>query len=107
MFTNFVPPMAGSGLVWDTSTLIDDGTLRVSMAPQPQITTIVVSNGDLVFSGTNGVPRAPYFVLTATNVALPVGQWTRLATNAFGSNGEFLFSMPPDGGQRFYRLQLP
>src|SRR5262249_54330647 len=106
-FTNFVPPMAGSGLVWDTSTLTNDGTLRISVAPRPWIAAIAVSNGNLFFNGTNGVPRAPYFVLTATNVALPVEQWTRLATNAFSGNGEFQFSAPLEGARRFYLLQLP
>src|SRR5262249_1658101 len=45
-FTNFVPPMADSGLVWDTSTLTNDGTLRISVAPRPWIAAIAVSNGN-------------------------------------------------------------
>jgi hypothetical protein len=75
----------------------------------PRIVTASLSNGSLVFSGTNGVPGGTYHVLTSTDVALPVANWTRLATNSFGPNGEFNFTnqVNPLAPQSFYVLQLP
>jgi hypothetical protein len=75
----------------------------------PRIVATTLSNGSLVLSGTNGVPGATYYVLSSTNVALPMTNWTRVATNAFGSSGEFSFtnsvsSLVP---QSFYLLQVP
>jgi len=60
-------------------------------------------------SGTNGAASNPYYVLASTNVALPLSNWSRIATNSFDVNGHFAFtnSLIPAMPQRFYRLQLP
>jgi hypothetical protein len=103
------PPMPASGLAWSTGTLASDGTLRVSAAPRPVIAHVNVSGGQLVFSGTNGIPHAPYYLLTSTNVALPAVQWRRVATNQFDSAGGFSITnvINPAVPQTFYSLQIP
>jgi autotransporter-associated beta strand protein len=106
-FTNFVPPMPGSGLAWNTNTLTADGTLRVAIAPRPVVNSLAVIGGQLVASGTNGVWNANYYVLTTTNLALPLAQWTPLATNMFSASGAFSFTNSPAAPQQFYVLQLP
>jgi poly(beta-D-mannuronate) lyase len=63
--------------------------------------------GALAFSGTNGISGATYFLLTSTNLYLPVMNWTRVATNIASSNGHFTFmaqlnSLHPG---RFYRVE--
>ena len=75
----------------------------------PRILAKTLSNGSLVLSGTNGVPGATYYVLSSINVTLPVINWTRVATNTFGPNGEFNFtnSINPLVPQLFYVLQVP
>ena len=75
----------------------------------PRIVMATLSNGSLIFSGTNGIPGATYHVLSSTNVALPVANWTRVATNAFGPGGEFSFtnSINPVVPHSFYALQVP
>lgn len=106
-FNSLMPPTPGSGLAWNTSTLTTDGTLRVSMAPRPVITIFAMAGGELVLGVTNGIPNAQFHVLTATNIALPLSQWDRLATNVFSGAGSSVFSNTPSGEMRFYTIQLP
>ena len=60
-------------------------------------------------SGTNGPASGNYYVLTATNVALPLTNWSRIATNQFNASGNFNLTNPIDPAtlQKFYRLELP
>ena len=78
--------------------------------PPPAITGIRLSGTELVVSGTNGLASATYCVLTSTNLALPMSQWTNLATNILGTNGNFTFTIPnavkPGEPKRFFALHL-
>jgi hypothetical protein len=75
---------------------------------QPRIAGVTMNGPDLVLSGTNGVPGGTYYVLTSTNVARPLLNWTRVATNAFAGDGGFSFTNPAaaNAPQQFYLLQL-
>jgi hypothetical protein len=75
----------------------------------PRIVAATVSHGSLVFSGTNGLPGATYYVLSSTNVALPLINWSRVATNQFNAAGGFAFTnaINPAVPQTFYSLQTP
>jgi autotransporter-associated beta strand protein len=55
----------------------------------------VTSNGKLVMSGTNGPAGAQYRILTTTNVALPVANWTPVWTNVFGTSGGYGYTNTP------------
>jgi hypothetical protein len=63
----------------------------------------------LILSGSGGTSNATYRVLASTNLALPITNWTALATNVFDSSGSFIFTnaISPDIPQRFYVLQVP
>lgn len=109
-FASIVPVTPGPGLTWDTSRLLVDGTLKVAGgAPAPQIGSIAVSQGNVVISGTGGAAGGTYHVLTSTNVALPLTNWTPLATNVFSGNGAFAFTNAVNSGflQQFFLLRLP
>ena len=60
-------------------------------------------------SGSNGTPNTSYYVLTSTNVTLPLSNWSRIVTNQFDGSGNFIFSNAINPGilQYFFRLQLP
>jgi len=75
----------------------------------PRIVTATLSDGSLIFRGTNGVPGATYHVLSSTDVGVPLANWTRIATNSFGLNGEFSCTNNIDAlvPQSFYLLQVP
>jgi hypothetical protein len=99
-------PPGLTGMMWDTSHLAVDGTLRV--APQrPGIASITLAGTDLVFSGANGSPYATYYVLTSTNVAVPLSGWVPIATNTFNYDGTFNFTNPVSTTTRgqFFLLQ--
>ena len=68
---------------------------------------VKVSGMNVIFTGTNGVPNWTYYVLTSTNLALPLTYWTMMATNVFDSGGGFQFTNTHNALQQFYRLQLP
>jgi hypothetical protein len=64
----------------------------------------------LILSAANGQPGAPCYVLASTNLALPLSNWTRLATtNVFDPAGAFACTNAIESGlpQNFYRLQVP
>jgi autotransporter-associated beta strand protein len=103
------PPALTPGLYCDTSTLNVDGAIRIVSETTPVIGNISVSGGNLVMSGTGGVTNGTYYVLTSTNIATPLANWTRLLTNPFDVGGNFNFTnaIPPTAPQNFYLLQLP
>jgi hypothetical protein len=79
-----------------------------STAPiPPRIETFALNGPNFIFGGTLGLPGASCYVLTSTNVELPVAKWTRVATNQFGDDGSFLCTNAIGVPQMFYLLQLP
>jgi len=87
------------------------GVVKLVAAPTtpPIFGKAALSGTNLLLSGNNGVPLGNYYVLTATNLTLPLASWSRLATNQFDSNGNFSLSCAPNPNsmQAFYVLQVP
>jgi autotransporter-associated beta strand protein len=106
-FTNIIPLAPGPGLAWDRSALTTSGTLRVVASVYPLITNATISNGGMVIKGSGGTAFGPYRVLTSTNAALPLAQWTRTSTNFFDTSGRFTFTnlIAPGVPQLFVALQ--
>jgi hypothetical protein len=76
----------------------------------PQFVSIIAEGGtNFAVSGVGGTNRGTYFVLTSSNLLVPLGSWTRTATNQFGSQGQFSFTniAPTNTPQLFYILQMP
>ena len=102
--------VVGAGATW-TNNLAVDGTIEVlSVVPvtQPTITGVsFASPTDLVLAGTNGTPGMPFQVMSTTNVALPVAEWTMETSGLFGVDGRFSITntVTPDVPQKFYLLQ--
>ena len=74
----------------------------------PAINSVTLSGTDLIFSGANGPDNHTYYVLASTNVALPLAQWTSIATNTFSPTGTF--SVTNANGvipRRFFIIQVP
>lgn len=89
--------------------VLDQVALASGLAEQPPVIhNVVARNGQFIFSGTNGFAGDTYYVLSSTNLALPVSRWTRAATNTFGRTGSFSATngLPVNTPQLFYRLQL-
>jgi len=84
-------------------------TGEIVLLPRPAIGGLRATGSNLVFSGAGGATNGTYYVLTSTNVGLPLNLWTIVATNVFDGNGNFSFTNSPDPSQSqlFYLLQLP
>lgn len=87
--------------------------LVVAKPSPPSFENIQIANDGgggfgLVMTGTGGVTNGTYYVLASTNLALPLNQWTPVATNPFDGSGSFIFTSTPAASplQMFYRLQL-
>jgi T5SS/PEP-CTERM-associated repeat protein len=96
------------GLKWNTNQLGVDGTLRVVAAHSPPttITKVALTGNTLVISASGGIAYDPCYLLTSTNVADPLANWIRLATNRFDSDGKISLTNAIAVGepQRYFRL---
>jgi PKD repeat protein len=62
----------------------------VSVLPaQPQLLGLSVSGANLVATGSNGLSGQVYHLLASTNLALPLDQWTVVASNMPDTSGNF------------------
>jgi fibronectin type 3 domain-containing protein len=91
---------------------IDELTvIGTPVVPPPTVTfaNISAASGSFIVTGSGGTPNGDYYVLTSTNLALPLSNWTRIATNQFDAGGGFSSTntINTDDQQSFYRLQLP
>jgi rhamnogalacturonan endolyase len=125
--TNIVGPVVGSGVTNATyldttapagtnyyivasvnpngSTNSSPVSAIVTATAPPQIGSPRIVSGAFVMSGGGGTPGGLYYVLTSTNVSLPLAQWTPLFTNNFDASGNFTNTMNLDAPQRFYLIQ--
>jgi len=107
--------VAGTNLV----SLVVSGTAGTSTNILPVVVTapstppviggIKITGGSLILTGSNGTTGANYYVLAATNLALPVTNWSIVSTNQFGPGGNVNWTnqLNPAAPQWFYRLRLP
>jgi fibronectin-binding autotransporter adhesin len=109
-FAAINPATPGAGLIWDTSSLDGNGTLKIAAgAVSPTISGITVSGGNVVISGTNNTGSGgTYHVLASTNLALPIASWTVLTNGTFSGSGNFSTTNMLGGSrQEFYILEVP
>jgi autotransporter-associated beta strand protein len=108
-FSSLSAPTLDDGLEWNTARLAVDGRLWVVKTTPPAIGGATASGGSFRFNGAGGTPNWYYYVLTSTNLALPLNQWSRAATNQFDGAGNFGWtnSLETTVPQKFYLLQLP
>jgi hypothetical protein len=81
--------------------------LTINPVGPPSIGQLTLAGTTLEISGSNGLPNRPYFILSSTNLLLPLAQWTPVFTNVFDSSSNFdasfgIASNPNTPGQFFY-----
>jgi fibronectin-binding autotransporter adhesin len=68
----------------------------------------VLSGGNFILSGTNGPAGQTYRILSSTNVALPVINWTPVYTNVFAADGSYTYTNTPlTNKATFFKLVSP
>ncbi|HOX57257.1 MAG TPA: hypothetical protein P5205_11480 [Candidatus Paceibacterota bacterium] len=102
-------PALPAGLTW-TNRLAADGSIAVvaQEVPPQLLNPLVLGNGSFQFGFTNPA-GASFTVLTATNPALPLSNWTALGPPAEPSPGQYQFTdaQHTNDARRFYRLSKP
>jgi autotransporter-associated beta strand protein len=108
-FATINPATPGPGQTWDISALGTSGTIKVGFGSVPRFGGVSLTGTNLVMRGSNGIPSGTYYVLASANVALPLANWTSIATNAFDANGNFVFTNAVKASipKQFYLLKLP
>jgi len=108
-FAALSPATPGIGLGWNTNALYTNGTLAVITFVAPRFSNVGWTGTSLIMSGTGGSVNGYYYILATTNLALPLAQWTSIATNQFDASGNFNCTNSISAGtpQRFYLLQVP
>lgn len=101
-FTSITLP---AGYLWENRLLID-GTISVTGLCQVQFDPPQRQGTNLVLTGAGGPPGARYFLLTSTNITVPLANWTVIATNNFETNGRFSLIIPIDPAvhRRFFTI---
>jgi hypothetical protein len=98
-------PQGDQDFGWSGYTeIILQGTLTLPTMAPPK-----VSGGNLILTGTGGPPNAGYTFLTATNVTIPVANWTVSVTGTLDSSGAFSNAIPINVTHpaSFFRLRMP
>lgn len=89
---------------------IFNGTFVAAQLPAPSITKVGLSGGNIVIVGTNNAGSGgTYHLLTSTNVAIPLSNWTVLTSGSFDNSGNVhsTNAINPATSRSFYILQVP
>jgi hypothetical protein len=81
------------------------GTVQLKI---PTITSIGINGSALTITATNGTLNGTYYLLTSTNIALPLSQWTPVLTNVFDGSGNLNLTtnvVNSSNVQQFYILK--
>ena len=82
----------------------------LTVVPAPLFGSIMAAGGtNFILSGVGGTNSGIYYVLTSSNLLVPLDLWTRIATNQFDSVGGFNFTnaAQTNAPQMFYILEQP
>ncbi len=63
----------------------------------------------MLFGGTNGLPGGTYKILSSTNLAMPLANWTQVGAGSFDGSGNFNITNAINNNetQQFYLLRQP
>jgi hypothetical protein len=61
--------------------------------PPPGLIGIEISGANAVLNATNGFTGGTYYVLTSTNVNVPLNSWQPILTNVLGASGNFTLTV--------------
>ncbi len=79
----------------------------VVVNPVPTVGRPVLSNGQVVVSGTGGIANSQYRILTAMDLSLPRASWTPVWTNLFAPDGSYSYTNSLTNSASFFRLVTP
>ncbi len=113
-FSTINLPALSAGLSWSNSLAVNGKITVVTVSSiipptvSPTITNFSLLSGtNIILNGTNAQSGATYYLLTTTNLPMPVSQWKTIATN-LGAGNTFSFTatnaVGSPNGRQFYIL---
>jgi autotransporter-associated beta strand protein len=109
-FGSIVPATPGSGLAWDTNSLAGNGILAVALGNvSPAFAQAALEGTNLVLNGSGGAAGYGYSLLSSTDIALPLTNWSVVGTGLCDADGNFAVTNPVTSSfpQLFYRVRIP
>jgi len=108
-------PNGGIGALAFSTDPTVDATFDLVLSPaslpgaRPEIGTVHISSGNFVLTGSGGTAGSGYSVLTQTNLAQPLANWTVVGTGTFDGGGNFSFTkaVTPGVAKQFYQVRVP
>lgn len=111
-FTATNLPALNPGLAWNwnpataTLSVVTGGSFAPTVPPV--IKSFSISGANVTLSGTNAQAGAIYYLLTSTNLLMPLSQWTAVSTNVASGANNFTFTgtnaVSPNSPKQFYIL---
>jgi T5SS/PEP-CTERM-associated repeat protein len=97
-----IPAAAGINAI-----AIFPGLFKATTAP-PIFGSVAAAGGNLLMSASGGIPYDPCYLLTSTNLTVPISDWSSITTNYFDSTGATTFTnaISTDQTQQYFRLQV-
>jgi hypothetical protein len=95
--------MTGGGSITTSNSIL-------TVLPLPLFGNIIAGNGGgFILSGTGGESNGTYYVLTSSNLLVPLTNWTPIATDHFDGAGGFIFTntVQTNAPLLFHILQMP
>jgi hypothetical protein len=75
----------------------------------PVVNQVTLSGSNLIIRASNGLPDSVFSVITSTNLALPVAEWSTTASGVFDGSGTSSNSISVNLAEpaRFFRISQP
>jgi hypothetical protein len=84
------------------------GAFEYGLNPPPMLAMAQLGT-NLIFAGGGGPAGGTNYLVSTTDLSLPLAQWSRTATNGFDLSGNYAITNTIAAGvpQQFYRISLP
>jgi fibronectin-binding autotransporter adhesin len=108
--------VTGAGATWQNNLAVDGSITALTVTTYgpgtftsiPSIGSFSLNQANVVITGSNGQAGDAYYLRASTDMALPLSQWTTVATNVLSANGNFTFIgtnvVVPNSPHQFYIL---
>jgi T5SS/PEP-CTERM-associated repeat protein len=107
-FAQFLLPTLPAGLSW-TNQLLVNGSITVVNKTAPNVTGLARAGTNLIMNVKGGSPGTAWYQLTATNVALPLSNWTTNGSGVFDWLGNVTITNGINSAEarRYFRIYTP
>ena len=107
-YVRYLSPNNGWGNVAELQFFGYPSSISATLPPS-HIVHASIAGGNVLFGGTNGLPGGTYKILSSTNLAMPLANWTQVGAGSFDGSGNFNITNAINNNetQQFYLLRQP